>query len=583
MIAFVLLKYLNPSINTLVRGTKADRFFYRKDTRMEEMLVSDKKQIIANSFLCPKLQDIINKYSQEGKPFINTLNGEFSLGIWDNDTQTFFGARDRMGIKPFYYYNDNEKFIFSSSIKFIKEQIQDSSLDNQWISDTLTGVYYDQQNTQIHNIKRLPPGHFIEVSSTSFKTTPYWELSKNEPLDLSDQDYIHLFQEKLQYSVSRRISGNIGAELSGGLDSSGIASMAASALQNSKNSLFTFSHIIPPENLGKVYPFDDEQNFIDLVLNKYKIKNSFKVSASDKGILSEMQKELRIHGVPICNTLSYFSDVIYDSAKENRIDTLLSGFGGDQLISAHASFRIIELAKKLDLKTLKTELGVNYTSKKFIATILSNQFSSLYQWYKISRNNHNYDRKLNSTFINPEFAQEHSVKRRFWETYRTSHIKTLDELLLFLINDPFIQERTETTGESARHRGVEYSFPYLDADLLEFYHNAPSHLKYNLGRKRYIYREALKNILPQEIYKRTDKKISTVPAIFHRFNKDYKIILDFLQSAKNKEGSEFIDIDAMISRMPIYKSIKPGEHYKILNIELFMSSLMLLLYLNKEY
>ena len=140
----------------------------------------------------------------------------------------------------------------------------------------------------------------------------------------------------------------------------------------------------------------------------------------------------------------------------------------------------------------------------------------------------------------------------------------------------------ELFQQTAMHRGINYSFPLLDYKLVEFYYSIPDKYKFYKANKRYIFKEAIKDYVPKEIYLRNDKTGATVPNVLHRFMIDYDKIYDYLQSSKNGKASAYIDVGKMISKMELIKQFYQGNKIRA-NQHIFFNALMIVIYLNEDY
>lgn len=176
---------------------------------------------------------ILHQYEQDGPACVERLNGMFAFAIWDKPTRTLFLARDRMGIKPLYYYWDNQRLIFASEIKailasrFVKREI-----NRQAIWDYLTFRYVPQPETIWSKIHKVPPGHTLTISLAHPEPViqRYWDISyKDDRTIKSEVEYAQEFEQLFLDAVRLRLIADVpvGILLSGGLDSSCVAAAVA--------------------------------------------------------------------------------------------------------------------------------------------------------------------------------------------------------------------------------------------------------------------------------------------------------------------------------------------------------------------
>lgn len=230
--------------NTLLRATyeslaenqpaSLDRQFWitadaRIDCRVElvaELTSAGRK--IRQAAPDPEL--ILHAYATWGEGCLQHLRGDFAFAIWDSRRKTLFCARDHFGIKPFYYAELGDAFLFSNTLDCMRlhpgvsEELNDSA-----IADFLLfGLNCDDATTTFHDIRRLPPAHFLSVSEEGLRTERYW----SPPIDgriryHRPDEYVEHFQTLMQLAVADRLRINrAGIFLSGGLDSSSIAATA---------------------------------------------------------------------------------------------------------------------------------------------------------------------------------------------------------------------------------------------------------------------------------------------------------------------------------------------------------------------
>lgn len=527
---------------------------------------------VANSKMF-SAKEILEYYKKNRNQIFNKLKLEFSFALYLQSEDVFFAARDRVGIKPFYYYDSDEIFIFSTDISFIKNEINLTKLNPDWIISSLTATVYDKITSQIDKIKKLPPAHYLKIENGNLQIKKYWRLNKIEIREKTHIAYLSELKQRFILAVENRMKGQTGSELSGGLDSSAIVGVAS----RKESTLFTYSHTLQDDLLDKIFPYQDERYYRNLVVNSQGNIKYRDIDAKNKGLFYEMKKELRELSVPVTSTLAYFSDGIFDCAREDQIDTLLSGFGGDEGVSNFANILPYQYARSFQFLKLKQAIGKPYYSKAYVARILKTHLKFLTH----QKNNWRED-SYNMMFLNPNFVESEHVEKKYWDYHHNKSVQNLDEYLFMKLNENYISNRTEATGAAARSRGIEYSFPLLDVDLIEYYYSMPDSLKYQKGVGRYAYRQIIKEFVPREIYLRTDKTGATVPNVLARFMKDYQLIEDFLQSVRNGKAAQYINFDKMILNMELIKRYSKGERIRA-NQHIFFNALMLVLYLEEEY
>ena len=171
---------------------------------------------------------LVHGYEEWGvEELLSKLNGMFAFAIWDQKEQKLVAARDRFGIKPFYFYHDSKQFIFASELKaIIMEPSVKREVDFSSVSDFLVYRFIPSPKSIYENIKKLPPAHYLiyDFANSTYKTVKYWKLeSKNERLN-SYSEIVEKCEALLMTSIKEHLVSDvpIGIFLSGGYDSSSI-------------------------------------------------------------------------------------------------------------------------------------------------------------------------------------------------------------------------------------------------------------------------------------------------------------------------------------------------------------------------
>ena len=190
---------------------------------------------------------LVHLYEEKGAELFEDLNGQFALALWDKNRETLLLGRDRVGIRPLFYYNANGRLVFGSEIKalFADDRIP-RSLDVASLSNIFTCWSSLGSGTPFEGILQIPPGSFGIFSRKGIKIKPYWNLPVNEsehpktPQDNSLSEWTAEFNELILDATRIRLRADVpvGAYLSGGIDSTFTSALVK---QNFNNSLCTFS------------------------------------------------------------------------------------------------------------------------------------------------------------------------------------------------------------------------------------------------------------------------------------------------------------------------------------------------------
>jgi asparagine synthase (glutamine-hydrolysing) len=193
----------------------------------------------------PDAELILRAYLAWGERSVERLVGDFAFAIWDGAARRLFCARDHLGIKPLYYATVGEWLLVSSAIEPIRRHSAvGDRLDDQAIADYLLfGHNADHAATAFHDVRRVPPAHTLEWSCGGIRLRRYWQLPIEDPIYLRDEEYLEELRALLRQAVSDRLRAPaVGIFLSGGLDSTTLAAMAATELPRTSIRGFTIAY-----------------------------------------------------------------------------------------------------------------------------------------------------------------------------------------------------------------------------------------------------------------------------------------------------------------------------------------------------
>jgi len=244
------------------------------------------------------------------------FNGMFSFAIYDNKKENIFIARDRIGIKPLYYFHKNNQFIFASEINPIQNIISsnDKSIDYTSIIDYFTYLFVPEEKTLYKNIKKLLPGHYLNFNNKNIVIKKYWDVEQGFGTESNSKKVIENLEELIEDSVKMRLISDVpvGSFLSGGIDSSLISYFA----EKNHNNINTF-----------YADFDEDINndmYVSKLLNTNHRREKPDFNSKDN-----------------LNLMSHYGDLFYDTSTvpyyhiaeiaRKDVTVCLSGDGGDEL------------------------------------------------------------------------------------------------------------------------------------------------------------------------------------------------------------------------------------------------------------
>ncbi|MDC0584470.1 asparagine synthase-related protein [Bacteroidales bacterium] len=479
-----------------------------------------------------QLVDLLNNIDR-----FDTLNGEFYLIAYHKGPKELYIIADHLGLEEVFYFCDEKQFIFSDDYQYVQQQIDKNNLDPLWIRSYLATKTCHNKHTLNRDIKRIQGGHYLKITKLGIEEIKYRFPEQITTQKIGFEQAITKFDILLNEAVKTRVQQNpsIGCELSGGLDSSGVTALAAKYATR----MHTFSHSLL--DTSELYPFVNENEYIEKVNAHIKNDNQHYSYGRDRGYLQSMFSLSDITGQPCNSRIAAVTDEILALAKNENIDCMLSGFGGDELVTSSAGsvqidlFRRFKFRKYFTLQNQKKQFRVKRLIHIFLLAFIP-QFMNLYYRY-INVNG------MISRFKKMPLTQN-AVRKMGLMRIVYSKVNNLrmsfSKSQIQQFENPNIPNRVNATKKMARQHGIQYRFPLLDKKLMDFYISLPDEYKYQNNIGRYLYRVTIEKYLPKEIAWRNDKAGATVPNIMLRFLNDYAVLVKLLDDFKKEESTKDI-------------------------------------------
>ncbi len=272
---------------------------------------------------------ILEAYVRYGKDCLRMFNGMFAFAIYDKKEQTLFLARDRLGVKPLFYYRDSSGFYFASEIPALLELAPVTPVLNPGAIDLyLSFRYINAPLTAIKDVFRVLPGHYMVVKDGRIdRYEEYWDINIDEPLTISYEEALERFRELFDNAVRLRLIADVpvGAFLSGGVDSSLVV---ASMAQNSQN-VKTFSIGFREQKFNEL-PYARE------IAEKFGTDHLEAVV--EPNVIEIIPEIVRKFGEPFGNETSILLYYMSQVASE-KVKVVLSGDGGDEAFAGYKRYR----------------------------------------------------------------------------------------------------------------------------------------------------------------------------------------------------------------------------------------------------
>jgi len=434
---------------------------------------------------------LLKAYIFYGEACLNKFNGMFAFVIYDKQTGNVFAARDRFGVKPFYYYLSDTELMFASEIPpLLAVYGQTNTPNEQMIFDYLTFSRTDHtENTFFENIKKLQHGCCITIKENVVEFKKWYDLKSHIQFVKSDPEK---YKQLLVDAVELRMRSDVpvGVCLSGGLDSSAITSIIALELKNPQ--INTFSAVYQKGDTG------DESKFIHLYDDL--LPNMFEVFPTQENLYHDLLNFVRIHGEPIPSTSPYAQYLVFKLAKK-RVTVTLDGQGADEQLGGYHyffGFYFKDLLRHFRLITLFRECFMYfkehrsiYGFKTFLYFLLPKQFRTSLRVSKAG-------------YLTREFISKFSGKDK---KSVVNDLYASDSMKDALINhfEFKLEHLLKWDDRNSMAHSVESRTPFLDYRLVEYTLSIGSDSIIKNGSTKSILRESMKNILPEEIRLRRDK------------------------------------------------------------------------------
>jgi len=458
---------------------------------------------------------IIAAYKQWGTDCLTRFIGMWAFALYDFKAKILFCARDRYGIKPFYYTMDKDTFCFGSELKqlLVCPVSKELNLPMLWRSTKINALLAYGEETYFNQIKALKPGHFAILKNGLLSVQVYdeWDISAFEQSKLSFPEAVEQYRSLFLDSVKLQMRSDVevGSCLSGGMDSSAIVCTAAGLTDK------------PFQTFSSYYAEDkalDERAWIKLVAEQTKAVSHLISPTFDKTI--EWFEQATWHNdMPVGGGfVSQYA--VMQLARSQGVKVLLDGQGSDELTAGynHAFYRYFaDMLRQGKLGQMDKQMH-QYFKGKPIKTVLSSIpkifMSALLtenQLYNIEFKHYRFDP------FNADFQTKAKVQLRNRQSL-LSEIKDLptsrlSNFLYNMMHSTSIQTLLLYEDRMAMAHSVESRVPFLDHRLVQFAFSLPSEYKIHPPYGKHVHREAMKDIIPSAIYNRKDKAIFSTPFI----------------------------------------------------------------------
>ena len=489
---------------------------------------------------------VLASYHRYGQNCVSRFVGMWAFALWDPEKQELFCSRDRFGIKPFHYISKGGAFYFGSEYKALKYSPVFSSRLN--IDQALRGLQLGwnayQDESYFEAIKTLPAACNLTVKHGEIKVHQYWDVSAQEMKELSLEEASSQFRALFMDSIRihMRSDVEVGACLSGGIDSSAIASTVSTMFPDVNLKTFTIFY----EGPGEV----DERPWVSEVIKKYpKLEpHYFQPSADD--INTAFDRALYHADVPLAGSSPVSQYFVMRLAASQNIKVLLDGQGSDEYLGGylHSFYRLIggnlgrmkimQAWSQLNAHTRLQEMSSAKRRDVWLKSLLA-AFVSEQKLYSLEYLNYFPFAGRNRRI--PFNMKKVGGSRLQQFLYQLTFVSSLPTLLQF-------EDRNSMAFS------IESRVPFLDHRLVDFAFTLPDNLKVNSGETKRVLRSALSGIMPDAIVNRKDKKGFVTPGEVKWLRGPLSHLVD-----TKLENLDFLDRSKL---MPFLDAFKKGDNSK---------------------
>jgi asparagine synthase (glutamine-hydrolysing) len=447
---------------------------------------------------------LVHLYEEYDEKFIEKLNGMFGFALWDSRKSKMLIGRDRLGIKPIYYYLDESQLIFASEAKAILSHPDvDTELDHTALQQYLTLGYVPAPYSIFAGIKKLPVASLMICKDNNIAIERYWELNTTPDGSLTEQEWCDLVLEKLEKAVVGQMVSDVplGAFLSGGIDSSTVVALMA---KNNPEPIKTYSIGF---DTGKAGAYYNELPYAKKVSQLFQTKHKEIIVKPD--VIELLPKLLWHMDEPIADTAFITTFLVAEFARQD-VKVILSGVGGDELFGGYRRYLgdyynryyklipswvrqniLLPLAKNLPADR---HSGIKNLSRHMRSFIQSSELrlEDRYRFYIQVFS----QQKLGNLLKDQPKVHYDALNLAFDQVKGGDELSQLFEVDL---GTQLPDDLLLLTDKMTMATSLECRVPLLDHELVELGGRMPSHLKINGRQLKYVLKKALKEVLPADI------------------------------------------------------------------------------------
>jgi len=457
-----------------------------------------KKELLEDGYVFHSDTDtevILASYAKWGENCVNKFNGMWAFSIHDKVKNIIFSSRDRFGIKPFYYTEIDNKFIFGSEIKQLLFFYKDRYVNKKALLDYLVFNFEEYSNeTFFENIFKLEQSHNLiyDIKKNSYEIKRYYSIEVDKKLKNIDEDAaIKRYKNALEEAIKLRLRSDVkvGTCLSGGLDSSSIATIASNLYQKESDLKFTAIHA------KSIDEETDESSFAKLVATHCNLDLKI-IEPQNKDFLNSIDEVIYTQEEPFGGPSAFMQYFVMKKAKEESCKVMLDGQGGDETLLGYNRYYILYLKKIRFINIFKELKNIKDKSSQTFSKILFYYIAMRFSSLRLLIH------KRKSSFIKQRYLKYLSINLIKDISNASKNDQELQKLELSKMNLPMLLKCEDKN--SMRH-SIETRLPFIDFNLVQETVSFDVKLKLKYGWSKYILRKSIDTLLPKEIVWRKNK------------------------------------------------------------------------------
>lgn len=441
---------------------------------------------------------ILEAFAHWGENFVQKLNGMYAIAIYDIQEKELLMYRDRIGVKPIYYYWDGANFVFASELKALKKLKSkiDLKINVVAINEFLHLGYIPEPHSIYEHIKKMPAGTFLKIKGKALSIFSYWKADDMiKPQVENDFNTAkNTLTALIESSVNYRMISDVpfGTFLSGGIDSSLVTAVAQKFSDKPVN---TFS-------IGFKDEKHNESGFAKNVANYLNTKHH-EFIITEKDAIALADKLTSIYDEPFSDSSAIPTLIVSKLAREH-VKMTLSGDGGDELFMGYGAYQWAKRLENPFVKSLRKPVarGLLKLSSKYkrFGELLAYDDETTTKSHIFSQEQYLFSRQEIKALTNPEFQKDIILKENYNTLTRT--LLPEEEQALFDINYYLKDDLLVKVDRASMHHSLETRVPLLDYRIVEFALNLSTDLKIKNGESKYLLKQVLYDYVPKEFFNR---------------------------------------------------------------------------------